>query len=147
MTSSTSSSLPVAIAVVILLLALFAWSLRRERRVLGGRNSVLFRVLRATALGVVVWMLLAPTTQRVEVSTTRQSVAIVTDVSGSMRTVDPEGTSDDLRWTVMTLDDPTFVRTKAADQAEALQQHKGELVIAQMTSATETAVQRTREKL
>ena len=154
--------LPVAIVTAILLLALFAWSLRREQGVLGGRNTVLFWVLRGIALAVVVWMLLAPAKQRVEVSTTRRSVAIVTDVSGSMRTVDPEGTSDDLRWTVTTLDDPRFVRTKAADQAvaaagiaelhlhraaEALEQHQGELVIAQMTSATDAAVQRTRENL
>src|SRR5687767_11390957 len=91
-------ALPIAVVVAIGLLVLFGWALRRERGVVGKRSAVVFWLLRAAALGIVLWMLLAPTTVRVRRSTIRQSVAVVTDVSRSMDTVDPLGTSDEMRW-------------------------------------------------
>ena len=69
--------LPMAIGVALVLLGLFTWSLTRERRILGSRFTVLFWVLRATALGVAIWMLMGPTRVLVEVSTTRKSVAVL----------------------------------------------------------------------
>lgn len=81
----------VAVAMAVGLLVIFTWSLLRERRILGSRQAILFWLLRATALGVALWMLLAPTKMLVEVTTTRKAVAILADVSGSMRTIDPAG--------------------------------------------------------
>lgn len=86
------------VAIGIALAGLFAWSLRRERGVIGAKNAVLFWMLRAAALGVALWMLLAPSTIRFQRSTTRQSIAIAVDVSRSMQTVDPPESADELRW-------------------------------------------------
>ena len=71
MTSTTSNlerfvlegpiGIPVAILTALVLLTLFTVSLGLERRILGSRYTILFWILRATALGVAVWMLLAPT--------------------------------------------------------------------------------------
>ena len=80
-------SLPLAVAIALVLLALFTVSLGMERRILGNRYTAIFWLLRATALGVAVWMLLDPTRVLVEVSTTRTSVALLMDVSGSMQSI------------------------------------------------------------
>lgn len=113
---------PIHVAVAVLgacaLLWLFAWSLRREQNIVGKRNVVLFWLLRAAALGIAVWMLLGPSSISFEQSTTRQSVAIVFDVSRSMQTVDPPGTADDLRWS-MTAEAAKNSTTAAADRCVA----------------------------
>jgi hypothetical protein len=112
--------IPVAVAVLVVcaLLWLFAWSLRRERDIVGKRNVMLFWLLRAAALGIAVWMLLGPSSIHFEQSTTRQTVAIAVDVSRSMQTVDPVGTADDLRWS-MTSESAKILPTVAADRSEA----------------------------
>lgn len=89
--------LPLAAALIILLLSLFVWSLHREHHLLQ-RYAWLFGILRATAAATVVWMLLAPTQVTTEISSQRQSIAVVMDVSDSMQTVDPAGTADERRW-------------------------------------------------
>jgi len=93
---------PIHVAVAVLLacavLWLFIWSLRRERDILSLRVTVLFGVLRTTALLVALWMLLAPATIRSERSQTRKSVAVVVDVSPSMLTIDPPADAEDTRW-------------------------------------------------
>ena len=152
--------LPLAVAIALVLLALFTVSLGMERRVLGNRYTVLFWLLRATALGVAVWMLLDPTRVLVEVSTTRKSVAVLMDVSGSMQTIDPEGTSDDLRWAMSQGQGKQFPATQAADQAyaaagiaekhlrqasEALVQHQRESLVVETTSAASDAIRSVRE--
>jgi hypothetical protein len=111
--------LPIALAVALGLLLLFAWALRREQSVIGKRYAVFFWLLRAAALGIVFWMLLAPTTVRVQRSETRQSIAVVADVSGSMTTVDPPGTSDDFRWALSAAGSLPDSATGAADKALA----------------------------
>lgn len=92
--------LPFAVGLAFLLLILFAWSIWRERRILGRRDAVLFWVLRTLALATAIWMLMSPANRRVETATTRRAIALVTDVSGSMATVDAEGTADDFRWAI-----------------------------------------------
>lgn len=109
----------MALGIGLGLLALLTWSLVRERAVLGRTQAILFWFLRATALGFAIWMLLAPTQMLVEVSTTRKSIAIIADVSGSMRTVDPPGSSDDLRWALVQSDRAAASITRAADSAIA----------------------------
>lgn len=148
----------VAVAMAVGLLVIFTWSLLRERKILGQRQAILFWLLRATALGVALWMLLAPTKMLVEVTTTRKSVAILADVSGSMRTIDPAGSADDTRWALMTTDSPASM-TRAADSAiaaamiaerhieaasAALTQHQRESLIVEATTAARDALQRVR---
>lgn len=151
--------LSMAIGVALLLLLLFTWSLGRERRILGAKLTPLFWILRATALGVAIWMLLAPTTVLMEVSTTRKAIAVVMDVSGSMQTIDPEGTSDDLRWALSQSTDSNsaaFPSIYAADQAfaaaaiaekhlhsaaTALLQHQRESLVVEATAAARTAIE------
>src|SRR5579872_2660486 len=107
-----------AIAVGVAVSLLIAWTLFRESHVLGRRCTMLFWALRCAALAVVLWMLLAPMKVLVETSTTRKAIVIAKDVSGSMQTVDPEGTSDDLRWALVCGTGP-FITTAAADKAVA----------------------------
>ena len=152
--------LPIAIGVALVLLGLFTWSLNRERRILGARYAILFWLLRATAMGVAIWMLLDPTRVLVEVSTTRKSVALLLDVSGSMQTIDPEGTSDDLRWAMSQGSSTQFPTTRAADRAyaaagiaekhlqqaaEALVQHQRESLVVETTSAANEAIHSVRD--
>ncbi|MBC7968193.1 MAG: hypothetical protein H7Z17_19985 [Fuerstia sp.] len=154
--------LPLAVAIALVLLALFTVSLGMERRILGNRYTAFFWLLRATALGVAVWMLLDPTRVLVEVSTTRKSVAVLMDVSGSMQTIDPEGTSDDLRWAMSQGPSKQFPATQAADQAyaaagiaekhlqqasEALVQHQRESLVVETTSAANEAIRSVRDRV
>lgn len=108
------------VAIGIALAGLFAWSLRRECDVIGAKNAVLFWALRVSALGVAMWMLLAPSTIRFQRSTTRQSIAVAVDISRSMQTVDPPDSADDLRW-ALAADDAGRDRSAlaAADRALA----------------------------
>ncbi|MEZ6125244.1 MAG: hypothetical protein R3C49_19015 [Planctomycetaceae bacterium] len=153
---------PFAVFCAVILLAVFTWALWRERHILGAGNSVVFWILRAVALGVALWMLLAPTVIMVETATTRQAVAILTDISGSMTTVDPPGTSDDVHWQAAVSTDDQLQATRSADRAVAaagmaesllqqasmaVQQHQPESRIAELTSAADAAVQRVRDHL
>lgn len=112
---------PIGIGLTILfglcLLGLFTWSLWREKRILTPRQAALFCILRATALGIVLWLLLAPSNVTVETSTTRKEVVFFTDVSGSMQTIDTPGTSDDLRWAVSVSDSPSSSLIQSVDRA------------------------------
>ena len=49
-------------------------------------------------LAAVCWMLLAPTRVLDNPTSTKKAIAILADASGSMSTVHPPGTADDLRW-------------------------------------------------
>ncbi|HEX2474338.1 MAG TPA: hypothetical protein VHK01_06325 [Lacipirellulaceae bacterium] len=84
------------IGVVVALAA--AWSLWRERRAVGRGWAAAFWVLRVVAFGVALWMLAGPTQQRVERTTTTQSIAIFADGSESMGVVDPPEPADAVRW-------------------------------------------------
>jgi hypothetical protein len=151
---------PIAIGIGVLLALVFAFLLRRESNVLGWRNVVLFWLLRTIAVAVVLWMLLAPMTLLVETSITRRAVVFMTDVSGSMRTVDPVGSSDDLRWALATSGDTSFSVTREADRTvaalgiavrqlqsarEALQQHWQERELLNCVTVAQQALERARE--
>lgn len=151
---------PITIAIGLFLAVLFAFMLRRERSALGSLNVVLFWFLRTAAVSVVLWMLLAPMKVLVETSTTRRAIVFVTDISGSMQTVDPAGSSDDLRWALARTDGKSFSVTREADQAvaalgvalrklqmarDALLQHSNERQLLDSVTAAEQAVQRAQE--
>ena len=151
---------PLSLAATLLcsvgLVALFAWSLYRERFVLGARTTIAFGCLRLVGLGTVLWMLLAPTNVLVEVSTTKRSIAIMTDTSGSMTTVDPPGAADELRWNTSE-DSAAPSATSFADRAlaalgvaiykleaatKAIAEHRSDQQIAERISATKRAIAR-----
>ena len=149
--------LSMAIVAGVILLLGFGWALWHERRILGQRHTILFWTLRGIALGTVLWMLLAPENIRVETSTTRKVVAVVTDVSGSMLTIDPAGTSDEIRWAAALPSGRDYSVTRAADKSlaavgmasqyllkasEAINQRKPESEVVEATSATNRALQR-----
>ncbi|MBL8815296.1 MAG: hypothetical protein JNL58_04655 [Planctomyces sp.] len=151
-----------AIGILLLLLVLFTWSLGRERGILGTRQTILFWFLRATALGVAFWMLLAPTKTLVEVSTTRRSVAVMVDTSGSMTTVDPAGVADDFRWVgstsanvqipLITAADSSVAAISLADKSllaamTALVQHQPDSLVVDSLSSCQTAITRVRKNL
>lgn len=98
---------------------LFAWLLKREAGVLGSRYACLFFALRSLALATVLWMLLAPMNIRVVTSTTKRAVAVGTDASGSMKTIDPAGTADEVRWSIATRPSSAPSLVTSADQAVA----------------------------
>ena len=147
----------IAVIIALALLVVFTWSLMKERHILGRGQAILFWLLRAVALGIAVWMLLAPTKMLVEVSTTRKAIAIIADVSGSMQTVDPPGSSDDLRWALMQTAKAESSMTRTLDAAiaasliaerhlqsasAALAQHQRESLIVESTSAALKAIER-----
>ncbi len=93
-------SVAVALGLGLLFATIAAWLLWRERQTLGLRWAGLFWVLRMTALGVALWMLSGPVRETVERTTVTQSIAILTDASESMETVDSPSAVDLLRWTL-----------------------------------------------
>jgi hypothetical protein len=154
--------LPVAIAAGLGLLALFAWSLWYERRILGPRYTAAFWLLRSCAVATVLWMLLAPANVRVETSTTRRAVRFVADVSGSMRTIDPPDAGEDVRWAMSLPGARGYSAARSADRAvaavgmagrqlqqvaEALAQHKLEGEVVEALSSADRALARARQHL
>ncbi|MBI1310887.1 hypothetical protein GC176_06225 [bacterium] len=152
-------SLSTAVVTGLLLLIVFAWSLWRERRILGRKRTIFFWLLRTVTLGTVIWLLLSPSQVRVETSTTRRAVAIVTDVSGSMQTIDGAGTSDEARWVVSLAGDAKYPVARSADRAiasagvatrhvrraeAAIRQHAPESDVVAETTAASLALQRVR---
>ena len=155
---------PILIAIGLILTLLFAWTLRRESHVLGTRNAAMFWCLRTVAAMCqsfcgCCW---PPTKVLVETSTTRKAIVIATDVSGSMQTVDPAGTSDEFRWMLARSNAESFSQTREADEAvaamgialrqlqiarDALQKHGQERPIVDSVGAANAALQSVREHL
>ena len=98
-------SVATTIALGMLLAAIGAWLLWRERQTLGLRWAGLFWLLRMTAVGVALWMLLGPVHETVERETVTQSIAILADTSESMETVDSLDEADLLRWALASATD------------------------------------------
>jgi hypothetical protein len=153
---------PITIGIGLVLALLFAFMLRRESSVLGSRNVVFFWSLRTVAVSVVLWMLLAPMRILVETSTTRRAIVFLTDVSGSMQTVDSAGLSDDLRWALAGSDGQSFSITREADRAvaavgialrkiqaarDALQQHSHERQLLNAVGAAHQALERVQDHI
>ncbi|QDT12926.1 hypothetical protein [Planctomycetes bacterium K23_9] len=160
-------SLSTTLLLAVVLLAVFAWSLYRERHVLGSRTTIGFAVLRLICLATILWMLLAPTRVLVETDTTPRTIAIVADTSASMTTVDPPGTADEIRWIAakasgstlsdepgsvsamhpVVLSDNALVSLGIADRElvasiEAVRQHRPDQQVAKSIAATQKAIQR-----
>jgi len=89
-----------ALGAGLLLSAIAAWLLWRDRASVGSAWAALFWALRMTALGVALWMLVGPVRETIERRSTTQSIAILTDTSASMDTIDPANPIALLRWTL-----------------------------------------------
>ncbi|HEX5472285.1 MAG TPA: hypothetical protein VFW73_10380, partial [Lacipirellulaceae bacterium] len=87
-----------ALALGIGLALVTTWLLWRERQAIGSRWALAFWVMRMVAFGCVLWMLAGPTQQRIERTSTSQSVSIFADGSQSMDIVDPPESAENLRW-------------------------------------------------
>jgi hypothetical protein len=104
---------PTALVIGVLVALAAGWCLWRERRAVGRAWATVFWVLRVVAFTVALWMLAGPTQQRVERTTTTQSIAIFADGSESMSVVDPPEPADAVRWALAvsgTSDDDALVR-------------------------------------
>lgn len=152
----------LAVTIAISCAAFFAWMLWRETGVIGSRRAILFWLLRTTAVGVILWMLLAPARVQISTSTTRRAIAIVTDLSDSMGIVDPAGSSDDFRWALAAQNDGPEHALTAMDRAttalaiaqqrlsaatEAVRRHRPETTVVQTLAETYAALQSTRSQL
>src|SRR5262245_50412799 len=89
---------PTALVLFGAIALLAAWSLWRERFVVGRGWAMAFWVLRVAAFGCALWMLAGPTRLKINRTTINQSVAIFADGSESMETVDPPDPAESLRW-------------------------------------------------
>jgi hypothetical protein len=89
-----------AVVIGVVLAAVAAWALWREREALGRGWAMAFWFLRLAAFGCALWMLAGPTWLHIERSSTDQTVAIFADNSDSMEVVDPVDAFDSVRWSV-----------------------------------------------
>lgn len=87
-----------AVGIAIVLAALSAWLLWRERHALGTVWGLTFWALRVIAFGCALWMLAGPTQLRIHRTTTPQGIAVFADDSESMDVVDPPDPVDSPRW-------------------------------------------------
>ncbi len=151
-------SLATALGLGLLLSAIAAWLLWRDRTTVGTTWAALFWVLRTTAFGLALWMLVGPVRETIKRTTTPQSIAILSDISQSMETVDPADPVDLLRWTLasntagktspLTLCDSAKVALHLASSAsqeaqQLLHQHRPLKEIKQALHNARTATQRT----
>ncbi len=112
-------SLGLTVLMVLLLIGLFAWSLWRERYVLGTKLTSLFFALRMVVLATVVWMLLAPTSVQISTTTTPKQVTLAVDSSLSMSLVDLPGRADQPRWQLASRHADSTSALEAVDAAVA----------------------------
>src|SRR3954471_18406443 len=89
-----------ALAIWLALALATGWFLWRERHAVGRGWAAAFWFMRMIAFGCVLWMLAGPTQQRIERTSTSQSVSIFADDSESMDIIDPPEPSETLRWTL-----------------------------------------------
>jgi hypothetical protein len=92
--------LPTAIIVGALLVVFTTWLLIRDRRAIGKLWATVFWCTRIAAIGLALWMAVGPTREKVERTSTPQSIAIIADNSESMGVVDPPDGGEEVRWTL-----------------------------------------------
>ena len=85
------------ITIGIMAIAVTACLMWFEGRRTNTRLPWLFLLLRTVVVSLVLWMLLGPAAQTLRRDITPKSIAIISDVSSSMQTVDPPRANEDLR--------------------------------------------------
>jgi len=151
-------SAPAAVALGLLLSFVVAWLLWREQQTLGAQWAGLFWLLRMTAIGFALWMLVGPMRETIRRSTITQSIAILADMSESMETVDPPDPIDSLRWTLASETEPTMLglcdsakvavnmaQTACERASQYLRQHRPLKQIKQAVNQTRLGTQRAAE--
>lgn len=96
----TPWSMGILVACCVLLGAWVLWQLIREGRQTQTRWSYLFMGLRAIVAGVLIWMLLGPTSVQVRTETQPRTLAVYVDSSTSMETQDQPDEAADQRWKI-----------------------------------------------
>lgn len=115
-------SVPTAIIVGSLLAIFTTWLLVRDRKAIGALWAAVFWCTRIAAIALALWMAVGPTTEKIERTSTPQSIAIIADNSESMGVVDPPDAGEEVRWTlaaekVSSDPQPTDLCMVAADRA------------------------------
>ena len=80
---------PTAVIVGGLLVVFTTWLLMRDRKAIGALWAAVFWCTRIAAIALAVWMAVGPTTEKVERTSTPQSIAIIADNSESTGVVEP----------------------------------------------------------
>lgn len=106
-----------AVALGLVMAAVFAWTLWQEGRLTHRWLLPLFWLLRAATLAAVMWMLLGPTRITVTRQTTPKSIALIADSSGSMGMVDSPSPLEDVRWLLARKTDSGTHMLVAGDRA------------------------------
>lgn len=110
-------SVSLVVMVGLLLCAVFAWLLFRERHVVGNVWAFVFWVLRSSALAVLIWMFLQPDSVVETKTSIPQTVAIVADRSDSMNVVDDPSEGQGPGWQIATSLDESRNPQVAIDSA------------------------------
>jgi len=110
-------SLWQVVFVGAVLLALAFWSVFRVPERARRKSAPLLWLLRIAAVAILLWMLLGPVNVTLDRHLTPKSIAIVTDVSGSMDSSDPPEKTSDLRWRAVHDTDAGSTLINACDRA------------------------------
>ena len=108
----------VAIAVGLIVAAIAGWIMWRERQSVGLMWATIFWSLRVAAVAIALWMLAGPVHESVERSKTKQSIAILTDASQSMDTIDAPEATELLRWTAASSTEPELAPVAVCDRIQ-----------------------------
>ncbi len=106
-----------AVLLGVALAGMAYWTLflvpRRARRTF----APLLMLLRTASIALVLWMLLGPVSITIKRQWLPKSLAVMTDVSQSMGTIDPVDKVSDLRWQIAGTDNPDESALSVCDQA------------------------------
>lgn len=108
-------SLGLLLACALLLGGWSLFQIVREARIAESRWSILFILLRSTVAGILLWMILGPTSVLVRKETHPKTMAVYIDSSSSMQIQDQADSVADRRWALAA--DDAKDSLAAADQA------------------------------
>ncbi|MFO1006420.1 MAG: hypothetical protein U0929_10710 [Planctomycetaceae bacterium] len=120
----TPWSMGALIAACSLLGVWILWQLVREARQTQSQWTFLFVGLRAIVLGILIWMILGPTSVQVRKESHPRTLAVYVDSSSSMETQDQPDEVADRRWTSAALNasDPIVAADRIVLYASAMRQ-------------------------
>ncbi len=146
-----------AVAIALFLAATAAWMLWRYRDAVGTGWAIVFWALRMVAVGVALWMVVGPAKETIELSTSTQSIAILSDASQSMEIFDPSDPATSLRWQLAMNHEEGTDALSTCDRArvairlakrtceksrQQLEEHRPLRKIQRTLAETQTAIQR-----
>ncbi|MFO1019843.1 MAG: hypothetical protein U0903_03995 [Planctomycetales bacterium] len=125
----SSWSLGFLVLCAVMIGAWSLWQIVREARIARTRWSVLFIGLRAVVVGVLLWMILGPTSVLVRTETNPRTLAVYLDTSSSMQIHDQPDPIADGRWGAASKESaqPLVAADRAVLFAEAMRQEAANL--------------------